>query len=40
VVGPYLDAIRHRILEAYRLDAQTQDSVTVTTVARGYFERI
>jgi len=40
VVGPYLDAIRKRILAAYRLNVHVEDGVTVTTVQEGYFERI
>ncbi len=40
VVGPYLSAIRNRVLAAYRLNVQTDDGVTVTTVQDGYFERI
>jgi DNA sulfur modification protein DndD len=40
VVGPYLDAIRKRVLAAYRLNVHTEDGVTVTTVQEGYFERI
>lgn len=40
VVGPYLDAIRKRVLAAYRLNVHAEDGVTVTTVQEGYFERI
>jgi DNA sulfur modification protein DndD len=40
VVGPYLDAIRGRVLAAYRLKVQVDDGVTVTSVENGYFERI
>lgn len=40
VVGPYLSAIRNRILKAYRLQVRTEDGITVTSVEDGYFERI
>lgn len=40
IVGPYLDAIRRRVLCAYRLEAHTDDGVTVTTPHEGYFETI
>ena len=40
IVGPYLDAIRRRVLCAYKLDVQIDDGVTVTTPREGYFERI
>jgi DNA sulfur modification protein DndD len=40
VVGPYLDAIRKRVLAAYRLNVRAEDGVTVTSVSEGYFERV
>jgi DNA sulfur modification protein DndD len=40
VVGPYLDAIRQRVIAAYRLSVSNQDGITVTSVHEGYFERI
>lgn len=40
VVGPYLEAIRRRVLCAYQLEAVTEDGVTVTTPHEGYSERI
>jgi len=40
VVGPYLDAVRRRILTAYRLEARTEDGVTVTVPRVGYFEAV
>jgi DNA sulfur modification protein DndD len=40
VVGPYLDAIRKRVLSAYRLSVRTDEGITVTSLEEGYFERI
>jgi DNA sulfur modification protein DndD len=40
IVGKYLDTVRRRVLCAYRLDARTDDGVTVTTPRDGYFEAI
>lgn len=40
VVGPYLTAIRRRVLAAYQLKIQTEDGITITSVENGYFERI
>lgn len=40
VVGPYLDAIRRRVLATYKLSVRTEEGVTVTSVEEGYFERV
>jgi DNA sulfur modification protein DndD len=40
VTGPNLDAIRKRIIAAYRLSVRVEDGITVTSVQEGYFERI
>jgi DNA sulfur modification protein DndD len=40
VVGPYLDAIRKRVLASYRLSVRTEEGITVTSVEEGYFERV
>jgi DNA sulfur modification protein DndD len=40
VVGPYLDAIRRRVLAAYKLSVRTEEGITVTSIEQGYFERV
>jgi DNA sulfur modification protein DndD len=40
VVGPYLDAIRRRVLCAYRLEARAEDGITITSPKPGYFEAV
>lgn len=40
IVGPYLDAVRRRVLCAYRLDARIEDGVTITEPRSGYFEPV